>query len=142
MPKRLSDITHLYERTAADLEQAEDNLTTAMEDLRSRVETVSRRHREVANELSDYLRDHPDEVVVANDHGYHYDPNVPGSIRIRPIFWAHHVWVEDPPAEAQPATYRVPIQQFSDPAKLADAMVKTMATAWGLGTEAPEESTP
>ncbi len=117
MPKRLSDITHLFERTAANLESAEDNLTTVVESARNEVGRASAEHRHVSSELLAYLKAHPDEVIVANDRGYYYDPHCPGSIRCRPIFWAHHVWVEDRP-DGLPATYHVPVES-------------AMATAWG-----------
>ena len=92
MPKRLSDITHQYERTAADLEAAQEAATMAVETARNQVDVTARAHRIVEHELCDYLRAHPNEVVVANDFGYHWDR---GQIARRPVFWAHHVWVED-----------------------------------------------
>ncbi len=123
MPKRLSDITHQYERSAEELESAEDEMTRAVERARELVGATSRHHRTVAAELLAYLREHPDEIVIANDHGYHYDPHVPGSIRRRPIYWAHHVWVEDREG-VQPATYRVPINDAGD------TVLRSLADKW------------
>ncbi len=123
MPKKLSDITHQYERSAADLEQAQDSMTETTERARAKVDAAAHAHRAIADELRAYLREHHDEVVVSNDHGYHFDPSQPGSIRRRPVFWSHHVWIEDRP-DVQPATYRVPNGRPSDGQA-------AMATAWG-----------
>ncbi len=123
MPKRLSDLTHQYERTAEDLEAAEDALTEAVEQARVRVTNASTAHRTISSELLAYLREHPDEIVVAGDWGYHYDPHSPGSICSRPIFWAHHIWVEESPegrGDVQNNTYRVPAGTLA-----------ALATAWG-----------
>jgi hypothetical protein len=108
MPKRLSDITHNFERSAQALESTQEEMTSRLEILRTEVDIASQDHRRDADELRRYLREHPDEVVIANDYGYHYDPGVPGSIRCRPVHWAHHVWVEDP-EPSEPNTYRVPV---------------------------------
>ncbi len=139
MPKRLSDLTHQYERTAEDLEAAEDALTEAVEQARVRVTNASTAHRTISSELLAYLREHPDEIVVANDHGYHFDPHLPGSIRSRPIFWAHHIWVEEPPegrGDVQHNTYRVPVDPPSEMiaafnAGYDQAGLTALATAWG-----------
>ncbi len=145
MPKKLSDITYQYERTADDLEQAEDSLTAAVEAARTKVNSASQSHRGVASDLLRYLREHPDEVVVANDYGYHYDPNVPGSIRRRSIFWAHHIWVDDQDTitdsiprlpsrdgNLEPTTYRVPVNEGEDIA------IKDLIAAWDLGIQEEE----
>ncbi len=116
MPKRLSDITHAYERTAADLERTEYDLAQTTERDKARVKAAEEAHFQVADELRAYLRDHPDEVIIANDFGYHWSEA--GFIVRRPIFWAHHVWVEDPAPPPVPATYRVPT-------------ISALATAWG-----------
>ncbi len=132
MPKKLSDITHQYERSSADLEQAQDELTSHTETLRAAVERTSKAHRAIADDLRAYLKEHQDEVVIANDYGYHYDPSQPGCIKRRPVFWAHHVWVEDR-VDVQPATYRVP----ADPSPEMIAafnhgyQMSKLATAWG-----------
>ncbi len=102
MPKRLSDITHAYERSSEALEDAQDRLTTATESAQARVKAASADHWRVSTELRDYLKAHPDEVVVAGDYGYHYDLSQPSSIRKRPIFWAHHIWIESGEPKPEP----------------------------------------
>ncbi len=117
MPKRLSDITHAYERSSEALEDAQERLTTATEAAQARVKTASADHWRVSTELRDYLKAHPDEVVVAGDYGYHYDLSQPSSIRKRPIFWAHHIWVEGGEHRPEPHTYQVPPIEMSKAAE-------------------------
>lgn len=102
MPKRLSDITHAYERTTDDLEDAQDQLTQATESARVKVDAAAQARHKAYDDLFRWLKDHPDEVIVANDWGYRFER---GQIARMKVQWAHHVWVEDP----EPApTYRVP----------------------------------
>ncbi len=119
MPKRLSDITHQYERSSQSLEDAQERLAAAIESARHRVHDASAAHLAATKELRDYLCAHRDEVVVSGDFGYHYESSQPGSIRKRPVFWAHHIWIEDP-----------------EP----DPKIAAMATAWGDVEPIPAEA--
>ncbi len=102
MPKRLSDITHAFERTTEDLEDAQDALTHATEAARAKVDACAQSHHAAYDDLHRYLKDHQDVVVVAGDYGYRFERF---QIARAKIMWAHHVWVEDP---APAPSYRVP----------------------------------
>ncbi len=102
MPKRLSDITHAFEHTSEDLEDAQHALTHASEAARAKVDACAQSHHAAYDDLHRYLKDHQDAVIVAGDCGYRWER---GQIARMKIVWAHHVWVDDP---APAPTYRVP----------------------------------
>ncbi len=107
MPKRLSDITHVYERTSADLERSQDDLTRATESARSKVDACAQARHRAYDDLYRWLKDHPDIIVVAGDYGYRYER---GQIARMKIVWAHHTWVDDPtPA---PSYHVPPVESF------------------------------
>ncbi len=123
MPKRLSDITHAFERATEALEDAQDRLTQATEAARVRVDCAAKDRHQAYDALYAYLRDHGDEVVIAGDWAYRQER---GQIARQKIVWAHHVTVSDPPAEVRTSmhTYRIPPSTDY-------AIRAAMATAWG-----------
>ncbi len=102
MPKRLSDITHAFERTSLNLEETQDELTRLTERAQAQVNGAAEAHRAANKDLLAYLTDHPSAIVVAGDYGYALNR---GMVARLDVVWAHHVWVDDPtPAPS----YRVP----------------------------------
>lgn len=127
MPKRLSDVTHLYERTSKDLEDAQDDLTSATERARVKVDAAAQARHRAHDDLYRWVREHPNVVVVAGDWGYHFDR---GQISRMKIVWAHHEWVKDPDSTPSP-TYRVPPADLMEMTAAAEAKLTAMAIAWG-----------
>ncbi len=62
MPKRLSDITHAFERTTEALEDAQDALTQATETARVRVDCAAKDRHQAYDALYAYLHDHVREA--------------------------------------------------------------------------------
>ncbi len=149
MPKRLSDITHVYEKTTEDLERSQDDLTRATESARVKVDAAAQARHRAYDDLYRWLRDHPDEVVVAGDWCYRISRAQIARMRVQ---WAHHIWVDDPAPTPAPS-YRVPppgtlgspdwIDVDGDPppdkaepdplemSPAAEARLTAMVTAWG-----------
>ncbi len=137
MSRKLSDITHAFERSTEALEDAQDALTQATETARVKVDCAAKDRHQAYDALYAYLRDHGDEVVVAGDWGYRQER---GQIARMKVTWAHHVYVEDPPAG--PRDSRKQIGPRHDPAMddlpcyrvppaTNQAALTAMATAWG-----------
>ncbi len=131
MPKQLSDITHVYERTTEDLEDAQDALTRATESARVKVEAAAQARHRAHDDLHRYVRDNPAVVVVAGDYAYRYDR---GDLTRARVVWAHHIWVDDPtpaPSYRVPPADPLPLRNEHGSAPHPTITPGRLATAWG-----------